>query len=551
MCMKHYLSVIILAICLISCNSHSKHWDTLSQVESYIEERPDSALVVLEQINTSELSCKEEKAKHALLYSMALDKNFVDKTDFEVLQPAIDYYEDNGSATDKLRTYYYQGRIFQNKGNDALAMESFVNAIEEGENSNDILTTARTYFAQSKIYYSLYEWDSFIESNKSAANLFQEAGVLNSYANCLIRIINGYTLKEDPENALLYIEECKRFLNTISSSRLGDFYSSYLTYLIKYGEEQEIIKIISDYMNAVPASKIDWLTIANSYIKIKRYDDALETVSQCSNDIEITAGLKYQAIISDIYQHLGRYKESLEAYKKYMAASDSADYAVMRQDTKFVEERHQLELQTLTERESKKRVLLFATICITLLLGIILWVCTRLKVNRMEKAIAEQEMERYRAMYEQMEEERDNLANLLAQNDELEPDVKTAVGKRLELLNKFFTAYITNNIEIDRKANKEMEELLANKDTFMVSTKLAFAGSHPKFIKYLEERGLTEWEINYCCLYALGLKGKEVGSYIRMRSHYNNSSEVREKLGINEHETNLGIYIRKLLKSFE
>lgn len=169
----------------------------------------------------------------------------------------------------------------------------------------------------------------------------------------------------------------------------------------------------------------------------------------------------------------------------------------------------------------------------------------------MEKAIAEQEMERYRLMYEQMEEERDNLTNLLAQNDELEPDVKTAVGKRLELLNKFFTAYITNNIEIDRKANKEMEELLANKDTFMESTKLAFAGSHPKFIKYLEERGLTEWEINYCCLYALGLKGKEVGTYIRMRSHYNNSSEVREKLGINEHETNLGIYIRKLLKSFE
>ncbi len=549
--MKHFLPILILTICLISCNGHSKHRETLSQVESYIEEKPDSALAVLEQINVSELPGKEEKAKYALLYSMALDKNFIDKTDFEVLQPAIDYYDDNGSATDKLRTYYYQGRIYQNMGNDALAMENFVNAVEEGVNSDDILTTARTYFAQSKIYYSLYEWDSFIESNKHAANLFQEAGVLNSYANCLIRIINGYTLKEDPENALLYIEECKRMLGTISSGRLGDFYSSYLTYLIKYGEEQEIIKVIQDYMNAVPASKMDWLTIANSYIKIKRYDDALESVSQCSNDIEITSGLKYQAIISDIYQHLGRYKESLEAYQKYMAASDSADYAVMRQDTKFVEERHQLELQTLTERESKKRVLLFAAFCIILLLGIILWIRTRLKVNRMEKAIAEQEMERYRAMYEQMEEERDNLTNILAQNDELEPDVKTAVGKRLELLNKFFTAYITNNIEIDRKANKEMEELLANKDTFMISTKLAFAGSHPKFIKYLEERGLTEWEIKYCCLYALGLKGKEVGTYIKMRSHYNNSGDVRKKLGINEHETNLGIYIRKLLKSFE
>ena len=118
-------------------------------------------------------------------------------------------------------------------------------------------------------------------------------------------------------------------------------------------------------------------------------------------------------------------------------------------------------------------------------------------------------------------------------------------------MNKFFTAYITKNSDIDKKANLEMEELLANKDTFMISTKHAFAGSHPEFIKYLEEHGLTEWEIGYCCLYALGLKGKEVGSYIRMRSHYNISSAIREKLGINEHDTNLGIYIRKLLKSSE
>lgn len=241
----------------------------------------------------------------------------------------------------------------------------------------------------------------------------------------------------------------------------------------------------------------------------------------------------------------------MRAYKEYMVVSDSTTWAIMQQDTKFVEERHNLELQTLKEKESKMRVILWSALVIAILLAIIVFIRYRLKVNRMGKAIAEQEIEKYRLLYLQMEEERDNLTNLLAQSDELAPDIKTTVGKRLELLNKFFTAFITNNSDIDRTASKEMEELLANKDTFMVSTKLAFAGSHPKFIKYLEERGLTDWEISYCCLYALGLKGKEVGSYIKMRSHYNNSSEVREKLGINEHDTNLGIYIRKLLKSFE
>ena len=549
--MKHYISIIILAIFLFSCNGHSKHWETLSQVESYIEEKPDSALVTLEQIDLSELSSKEETAKYALLYSMALDKNFIDKTDFEVLQPAIDYYENNGSATDKLRTYYYQGRIYQNAGNDAFAMGSFVKAISEGEASEDVLTKARIYFAQSKIYYSLCEWDNFIESNISAASHFQDAGAYNSYANCVVGIINGYTLKDDPENAMLYINECKRILDAISSNRLAYFYSAYLVYVTKYGSKLEISSLIDEYKNVVPVTNIDWLTLADAYIQIERYDDALQVVSHHRDDTDVTQEIKHKALVSKIYEHLGRYEESLRAYKEYMVVSDSTTWAIMQQDTKFVEERHNLELQTLKEKESKMRVILWSALVIAILLAIIVFIRYRLKVNRMGKAIAEQEIEKYRLLYLQMEEERDNLTNLLAQSDELAPDIKTTVGKRLELLNKFFTAFITNNSDIDRTASKEMEELLANKDTFMVSTKLAFAGSHPKFIKYLEERGLTDWEISYCCLYALGLKGKEVGSYIKMRSHYKNSSEVREKLGINEHDTNLGIYIRKLLKSFE
>ena len=549
--MKNYWLTLSFIICLASCNSHSPHWEAISQVESYIEERPDSALVVLEQIDPSVLSGKEEKAKHALLYSMALDKNFVDKTDFEVLQPAIDYYKDNGSATDKLRTYYYQGRIYQNAGNDALAMECFVNAISKGGTSNDLQTLAKVYYAQSKIYYSLYEWDNAMECIQKAATLYKDSGLYHYYTDCLILIINGYTIKEDYDSASSYIEQCKQISEKMSVGSLSQFYSVYLTYLIRCGSEYEINYIINEYINTIPSSHIDWLTLTNAYITIGEYNEALQSISRYKNDNHIDSILKYRALISIVYEKLGRYEESLRAYKDYMVASDSLDYAIIRQDTKFVEERHNLELQTLRERESKTQVLLWAAMFIILLLVIIVFIRYRLKVNRMEKALAEQASEKYRLLYLQIEEERDNLNDLLAQSTELAPDIKTAVGKRLELLNKFFTAFITNNSDIDRTASKEMEELLANKDTFMTSTKLAFAGSHPKFIKYLEERGLSDWEISYCCLYALGLKGKEVGSYIKMRSHYNNSSTVREKLGINEHDTNLGIYIRKLLKSFE
>ena len=118
-------------------------------MERIIEERPDSVLNVLQAIDTDELANDEERAKHALLYSMALDKNFVDKTDFEVLQPAIDYYEDNGSATDKLRTRFYQGRIYQNASNNAVALECFVKAIADGDESEDTLQK-QTYILQKE-----------------------------------------------------------------------------------------------------------------------------------------------------------------------------------------------------------------------------------------------------------------------------------------------------------------------------------------------------------------------------------------------------------------
>ena len=83
----------------------------------------------------------------------------------------------------------------------------------------------------------------------------------------------------------------------------------------------------------------------------------------------------------------------------------------------------------------------------------------------------------------------------------------------------------------------------------MNSNRLAFQASHPRFIRYFKEHGLTTGEINYVCLYAIGLRGKEVGNYMKKRSHVNISSAIRKKLGIDRHDTNIGIYVRKLLKT--
>lgn len=549
--MKYFLSILILVICLASCSNHSAHWDTLSMVESYIEERPDSALVTLERIDISELSGKEEKAKYALLYSMALDKNFIDRTDFGVLQPAIDYYEDNGSATEKLRTYYYKGRIYQNQGNDALAMKSFVNALDMGSGSNDNLTKARILVAQGNIYYSLMKWDKVCSVNIEAADYYHKLRRTNNYVYCLLRCVGGYIQCNNYDKAKKLLDECYQYTEELPESLISEIYSYRLLYSVAANDFESVPIIISEYKNKVSEENIDYLTIAGAYADICAYDKAEDLLvkidaESLEDNYQI---LKYYTTLIRIYEHKGDYRKAYELYLKFNELNDSILFSIFESDTQFIEEKYALEMQTIEERESKNKLILTTIILGVIFIAITTYIRGRLRYRTMQQKHAEQEAERYRLLYQQMEYEKDNLSELLSRNDNMDSNIRKIVAKRIELLNKFFTVYITNNSEISRKVDKELDELLANKDLFMSSTRLAFAGSHPNFIKYLEDHNLTEREIEYCCLYALGLKGKEVGSYIKMRSHFNISSDVRKKLGLVESDTNLGIYIRKLLIS--
>ena len=547
--MKRLLTILVLGLCLASCNRHSEHWATITEMERNIEERPDSLLNVLQSINTDELVGDEERAKYALLLSMALDKNVIDKTDFEVLQPAIDYYEDNGSATDKLRTYYYQGRIYQNAGNDTSAMEYFVNALSVGSQSNDILTKARIHFAQSNIYYDLYDFDNFIESNKSAALYFKQAEEYDSYVFCLIRIINGYTLKDELDKALPYIEECKLMLDGLNITILTDFYSTYLTYLIRYGTEQEIDEIIHQYINSIPSPNIDWLTIANAYYTMHKYNEALSILSQYDTEGNEYKEKKYLAILYEVYKGLGDHKNALERFEEYVDIFTNNIFAKMQQDTKFVEERYNLEKAKAKESEAKNRLIITVLACIVAVLALVIVVYIirrRLQISHAKNRELEVEKQKYEQLYADAVAERDALTKMV-EDSSVREEVKAVIKARLDVLNKVIISQITGTTSANKKAYEELESLLADKESFIESTRLTIEGNNPEFIAALKQRGLTDEEINICCLYAIGLKGKDIKAYTNQSRHYHQSADIRHKLGLTESDTNLSIFLRDML----
>ena len=73
--MRSSLLFTFVVLFFLSCTS--KNIDrTLNDVESYIRERPDSALTVLDSIDRDMLKSRMLRSHHALLFAMALDKNY-------------------------------------------------------------------------------------------------------------------------------------------------------------------------------------------------------------------------------------------------------------------------------------------------------------------------------------------------------------------------------------------------------------------------------------------------------------------------------------------
>ena len=61
----------------LSCNDNQIE-SVLASAEISMNDNPESSLEILESIDKDLLSTRKQKAKFALLYSMALDKNYVD-----------------------------------------------------------------------------------------------------------------------------------------------------------------------------------------------------------------------------------------------------------------------------------------------------------------------------------------------------------------------------------------------------------------------------------------------------------------------------------------
>ena len=619
-----FIAILLLAgiNMIISCSGPREN-EAFDTAESLMETHPDSALSILKGVDKSQLHSKAALARYALLMSMALDKNVIDTTTFDVLQPAIDYYLKKGSPDEKLRTYYYQGRIFQNKGEKDNALKSFIKGLDEASQSKDSLCIARTLVAQGGLYYEFHDLDDYMHNYLEAAKIYREYSYKPQEFNSLLNALNGAILLEDESrtDSLLNLFDPE----SLSDDQLRKLKGYKLSHISKFGSKEDVSKFISNQDNITGLDINGYLNLAYAYNKTGENNNALQMLNAVDESGLGYDTLKYLSISVSVLKDLGDFKGAFERYWDFNYRMNLIDESKFEQKAQSMEEKHEMELQAKNDSERKIKIIWGCVGGIVILaMGVCLLV-SLMRSNKTKKDLAVQksktiELENERLRYEKdmaqqnakiveleneklkadkdladreakniqleneklkaekerldlknknlqlemknkaleaenlahrvesLENESESLKKLLENHNEIPDEVRHAIRIRIDMLNSLLASHISDNKEYEKPYDTLVKELTENTKEFMNSNRLAFQMSYPRFIRYFEEHGLTIDEINYVCLYAIGLRGKEVGNYMKKRSHVNISSAIRQKLGIDKHETNIGIYVRKLLK---
>lgn len=173
-----------------------------------MDNRPDSALMLLESITTSQLAIagKKSRAHYALLLTQARHKNYIEETNDSLIATAVHYYERHSDPPRLMLAYYYHGVVLSNALNYAPAIISLMKAESLAQELDDNLFYGRACHYISEIYNETYSSSEEVRYDLKAYNAFKNSN-------------DSVNLKSATENLIVGLNNAKRHNEAIEIAK--------------------------------------------------------------------------------------------------------------------------------------------------------------------------------------------------------------------------------------------------------------------------------------------------------------------------------------------
>ena len=187
-----YLLLILLI--LASCAGNRKYDDLMQRADSIMNVNDDSAKVAIRMLDGVKSQLPEftqaQKMRYELLRHKAMNKACITFTSDSVMKEVVDYYEDHGSANQRMLANYVLGCVYRDMHEVPLALEYYNKATEQADTTAadcDYGTLYRVYsqmgFLFSKQYLPYQLLDAFGKAEKYAYLAKDTLNAIINYQN--------------------------------------------------------------------------------------------------------------------------------------------------------------------------------------------------------------------------------------------------------------------------------------------------------------------------------------------------------------------------------
>ncbi len=544
--MKCRLLAFALVLSLLACAPSREVQEQLDSAEIQMTEHPEQALALLSRMDRKQLTTSAVKARHALLYAQALDKNGTDVDRDTLTRCALDYYERRGPDRERALACYYHGCVCMNAGDDSLAVRQYVRASHLAAGLRDPYLRGLIHSRMGNLYEKVSRFEEATANYRTAERCFREAGSLRNVAISLANQGSVAYLTSQASTAREKWSAARKiYLEIGDSDRVQAVDIELFLVRMETEEASPALKASARQLClACYGEPLPW-SAAGMWMELYKRMGELDSARLCGLLI-----LKHRSAFSarkiagcyaqltEIERLRGNYKEALQYGYAHSRLSDSLQVLTEKAAVKRIEHRYDNQLlRESVDRLRLERKTYLLTILVALLLalggGVLLlrWRC-RVR-NQMENARAE--LAHLNSVYDELVRRHEAVKRQSDSRSEREQHVSRAIEERLNGLRQLIEEIPTTKPALFIQSFKKQMTVQSSSKYALLDLQYVVNQKYYGIIDHLKAQypELNKQDLDLCALMCFGFSHAGICflyDYADIGSFYNKRSRLRHKL---------------------
>ena len=456
--------LILIPIIWISCDGMGHQTIDFRKIENLMPQHPDSALMLLEQIENKENLSRKDKAHYYLLLTEAEDKTYVTHTTDSLISIAADYYEKTDDLGRKAKAWYYKGRINQDLGHPLKAQEYYLKALRDEEKIEDHALLGRIHNHIGMLYAYQKVYEKALPFQKKAVENFHLLSDSTGQVFVLRDLGRTFLMLGHQDSAIICNQKAialmrKRIIPSVYTELAG-FYIDRQRLEEAHGLLRTSLQNVAKPQAKYPV----YLVLGELYKKSGQIDSACFYLQACINSAplpETRAGGLFH--LKEIALEKGQWEQAALLSKQYELLKDSIEQGKNAESIRNVQafySYNEIEQDLWEARLYASKQKSFYSLLITACLFLLTVALLRFIHYRRERKSL---LQRLKANEEQIQRNEQTLKNISDVKDSLQNEIQIYKTKERQLSKEKDEQLKRTNEEIRQKI-MQLEKLSHTKD---------------------------------------------------------------------------------------